>query len=137
MGIQIAVEIEDVNGSFARLIDEAPKKARQFLSTAVFQTGAAVQRTMESLAPVGPDGAGLTPFTHIKLDIEHRGRSGGLMANVGIFDDPEQASVALFNEYSPNRQPFMVPAAQAEAGGFALRATEALQKCERYFSQGF
>lgn len=137
MGAQIIVEIEDVNGSFARLINEAPKKVRQFLSTAVFLTAGAVRRTMDANAPVGPDGEGLTPFAHLKADIEHRGRSGGLMAQVGIFDDPDQAAVALFNEYSPNRQPFMRPAAEAEARGFAVRATEALQQVERYFSQGF
>lgn len=137
MGIQIAVEIEDVNGSFARLIDEAPKKARQFLSTAVFRTAAAVQRTMEQTAVLGPEGQGLTPFEHIRLSIEQRGRTGGLMQQVGIFDDPDQVSVAMFNEYSPDRQPFMRASADRTASLFLTHATEALQQAERYFSQGF
>lgn len=136
-GAEITVVIEDVNGSFRRLIDEAPKKARQFMSTAIFRTAGEVRRSMEQTAPLGPDGVGLTPFDHIRLDIQHRGRTGGLMAQVGIFDDPDQAAVAMFNEYSPNKQPFMRDAAVASAGSFLAHVTEAIKQVERYFDQGF
>ena len=59
------------------------------------------------------------------------------MAEVGIFDDPDDVSVAIFNEYSPNKQPFMRPAAESEASAFLARATAAVQKIEQHFSQGF
>lgn len=130
------IEVEDVDGSFQRLIDQAPKLARRFLSTAVFSTGAAVQRAMESTAPFGPDGQGATPSDHIKLDIEHRGPNGALWALVGIFDDEAQVAVATFNEYAPNKQPFMKAAAISESGEFVARATKALQQCERALSIG-
>jgi hypothetical protein len=134
---KIVVEVEDVNGSFKRLMVQAPKQARRFLSTAVFSTGAAVQRTMEATAPFGPEGEGATPSDHIKLDIEHRGRHGGLSARVGVFDDEGQVAVATFNEYAPNRQPFMKAAAINESGEFVARAVKALQQCERVLSQGW
>lgn len=134
---KIGLEIEDVNGSFARLMDEAPKVARRFLSTAVFSTAAAIQRHMEELAPLGPDDEGLTPGEHIKFDIEHRGRNGALSAQVGIFDDENQVKVAVFNEYAPNRHAFMRPSAEAEAGPFIERAKLALQQCERFLSHGW
>jgi hypothetical protein len=135
--MKIVVEVEDVGGSVARLLDLAPKKVRQFLSTAVFQTAAAVQRGMEATAPVGPDDQGRTPGLHIAQDIEHRGRHGSLHAQVGVFDDPDQVAVATYNEYRPNRQPFMRISAQAQSGPFEERARQALGYCERFFTRGF
>jgi hypothetical protein len=129
--LRVDIEVEDVNGSFARLIREAPKKARYFLSTAVFQTAAAVEREMDARVAFGPDGEGRTPNEHIKLDIEHRGRHGGLHAQVGVFDDLDQMFVAIYNEYAPNEQSFMKPSAEAEAGPFLDRAKRALAQCER------
>jgi len=134
---RITVEIEDVKGSFRRLIDDAPKRVRHYMSTAVFQTSMAVLREMEARAPLGPEGQGLTPDEHIKFDLEHKGRVTALSQRVGIFDNVGQASVALFNEYSPDRQPFMKPAAEAEAGPFKDRAIAALQKVERELSGTF
>ncbi|CAN5850610.1 hypothetical protein BH18ACI5_BH18ACI5_04410 [soil metagenome] len=128
--------IKDVNGSFARMVREAPKLAKRHLSTAVFQTAGVAQRRMEANAPLGPDGEGLTPGGHIKFDIERRGRTGGLSATVGLFD-PDQAAVALFNEYVPNRQPFMRPASKASERKFEHEATAALVKVERALAGGF
>jgi hypothetical protein len=127
------IALEDVNGSFKRFMDQAPKKAKQYLSTAVFLTAAGVQREMEAGAPEGPDGEGLTPGTHIKALVEHRGRNKGLHAQIGYFE-PDDAAVALFNEYLPNKQPFMRPAAQAESEPFKARAMRALEQCERDLS---
>lgn len=133
---KVIVELEDVGDSFKRFIALAPKKAKQYLSTAVFSTGAGVQRQIEANAPMGPDDEGLTPGAHIKLDVEHRGRFKGLHAQVGFFE-ADQAAVALFNEYLPNKQPFMRPAAVSESGPFKTRAMRALQQCERDLSGAF
>jgi hypothetical protein len=134
---RITVEIEDVKGSFRRLIDDAPKRVRKYMATAVFQTSMAVLREMEARAAMGPEGEGLTPDEHIKLDLTHQGRVTAMSQRVGIFDNAGQAAVALFNEYSPDHQPFMKPAAEAEAGPFLARAIEALQKVERELSGTF
>jgi hypothetical protein len=48
---------------------------------------------------------------------------------IGIFD-PEQAEVALFNEYSPNHQPFMRAAAQASIGDFEAAVTDGIVEAE-------
>ena len=118
---KITVELVDVNGSFARLIREAPKKARQFLSTAVFQTTAAVHRGMEAAVPVDQgDLRNALEFTH-----------RGLHGKAGVLNDPEQAAVAQFNEYAPNKQPFMRPAAEQESNAFKSRAERALAQMER------
>jgi hypothetical protein len=136
-GSRVTIEIEDVRGSFARLIKEAPKAARRFLSTAVFQTAAAVQREQEARYNMGPEGQGLTPDQHIKLDVEHRGRTGSLHAQVGIFDDADQVQVAMLDEWKPNKHGVQKQSAVAESEPFKKRAIDALQKCERYLSQGF
>lgn len=135
--VRIDVRVEDVRGSFARMVRESPKVIRGLLSTAVFLTAGAVQRHMEADAPLGPDGEGLTPGEHIRQDIEHRGRSGALSAQVGIFDNADQVAVALFNEYRPNQQPFMASAAERESEAFRQRAIQALQRAEQMLGAGW
>ena len=135
--LKVTVELEDVNGSMARLIRETPKAVRRFLSTAVFLTAGGVRREMEAGYNLGPAGEGRTPDQHLKLDVEHRGKTGSLHARVGIFDDEDQVAVALYNEYNPNRQAVQRKAAQAESEPFKQRALRALAQCERYLSQGF
>jgi len=130
---RIDVTLVDVRGSFRRLLDEAPKKARQYLGTAIFMTASGVKRDMEAGAPVGPDGSGLTPDTHVKTEIEWKGNPKALSQRVGVFE-PGDATVALFNEYSPDHQPFMVPAAKNNSDRLLKEATIALQKVERYLS---
>lgn len=48
---------------------------------------------------------------------------------VGIFDS-EQADVALFNEYSPNHQPFMRHAGQSNISTLEQNVTVGMQEAE-------
>ena len=48
---------------------------------------------------------------------------------VGIFD-PEEADVALFNEYSPNHQPFMRQAGQSNISTLEQNVTLGMQEAE-------
>ena len=137
---RVTVEIEDVNGSFARLVKESPKIAKRYLSTAVFETAGAVQQGMEARMKLGPEGEGATPYDHIKLDVEHRGRNGSLSARVGIFDDEAQVAVATYQEYGTKagtpRHPAMKESAQAESEPFKKRAMRALEQCARDLERG-
>jgi len=130
-------EIEDVGGSFARFVKNAPKDVRSALNDAVKKTCFAMEGRMSVLAPKGPDSP------HIKDAVTHKVR--GLTGQVGFIDATQQAGadndatladVALFNEYSPNKQPFMRPAAEAESSDFVRRATHALTQAERNLSGG-
>lgn len=124
---KIVVEVEDVRGSCARLVKQAPKKVRQFLSTAVFLSTAGVLHNMEAIVPVDEgDLKNALEFTH-----------RGLHGRAGVLNDPEQAEIAQFNEYSPNRQKFMKPAAEQESEPFRQRAIRALEQMERYLTQGW
>ena len=49
---------------------------------------------------------------------------------VGIFNDPEEASVALYNEYSPNHQPFLRPSLQATEGDLVSGTSEEIAGLE-------
>lgn len=134
---KITTELVDVGGTFKTFVTEAPKLTRKLLGTAVFVTSRRVLGSMESGAPKGPDDQGLTPGEHIKFDLDENWRaSKPLSARVGILDDPEQALVALWNEYSPDEQPFMVPAALANESLFQAEAAAALQRLEKQFAQG-
>ena len=126
------VELIDVDGSFQRLLKEAPKLAKEEMKLAIRKTAFAVAQRVRAAAPVGPNAP------HIRDAVEIRQR--GLMAQVGYLSNapavagksiPSQAGVALFNEYNPNQQPFMRPSAKAEAGDFLRRATEAIRGIER------
>jgi hypothetical protein len=121
-GSRITIEIEDVNGSFAKMIKAAPKEVRAFLSQAVSTTTVAVKQRMQVLVPV--EEGDLKAAIDTKLPKGNR-----LMGQAGVFD-PEQAEVALLNEYRPNTQPFMRPAALDEAEDFKQRAIRALKKAE-------
>lgn len=132
MALDVDVRAIDVDGSFARLVRQAPKAVREDLKHAIKVTAFAVARRMEASAPVGPDAP------HIKDAVEVQQR--GLMARVGYLTShpathgqelPSQAMVALYNEYSPDKQPFMRPSAKAEAGDYLRRAVEALRGVER------
>jgi hypothetical protein len=119
---------------FDRFIRRAPAEFRAALSGAVRKAAEDVADRMEAFAPVGPDAP------HIRDDIKVRGAKGKqLTARVGYFDrtpsggggDATQPDVAMFNEYAENNQPFMRPAANAEADNFAKRATDAIRSAER------
>lgn len=135
--VKITAELEDVGNTFRTFVTEAPKLTRKLLGTAVFTTARRVLGSMESGAQQGPDGQGLTPGEHIKFDLdENWSTRHPLYARVGILDDPEQALVALWNEYSPDEQPFMVPAALENESGFQSAAAAALRSLEKQFAQG-
>ncbi len=140
MGIRaekIGVELIDVGGSFKRMCTEAPKLAKKLMGTAVFVTASSVLQHMESHAPEGPDGSGLTPDEHIRLDLTDNWKaSRPLSAKVGILDNDAQAHVALYNEYQPNAQPFMVPAARANDSTLYTAAVRALQSLENKLASG-
>lgn len=129
--------IEDVNGSFAKFLNDAPRVARAALHDAVEKTAFALAQRMRSMAPVGPDAP------HIKDAITYKRR--GQRADVGLLDatqpaapgsDATMADVGLFNEYSPNRQPFMRPAAEQEDKDFVRRVSDAMKQVERDLSGG-
>lgn len=129
--------IEDVGGSFARFMREAPKEMRKLLAGEVKATAFSLERRIAFKAPHGPDAP------HIKERVTHKAR--GLSAQVGYIDATEPAApgnpasiadVALYNEYRPNKQPFMRPAAEAEASDFVKRITVGIGKVERSLSGG-
>lgn len=129
------IEIDDVGGAFERFLRTASKEAKKRLEVPVLLTAGHLQDRMESLAPEGPDAP------HIKNTVTYKQR--GLRAEVGYLAEDfgaEQAAegskatiaeVALYNEYRPNAQPFMLPAAQAESRDFVRRIREALVSMER------
>lgn len=120
--------LEDVGGSFAAFKRAAPKVFREAMIEAVKKTTFAVNQRLHATAPVGPDAP------HIKDDMTMVMR--GLTGRAGIFDNDEQAHVALFNEYSPNHQPFMRAAADDEADEFLKRATRAMQQATMSLTSG-
>jgi hypothetical protein len=123
--------IEDVGGSFARFIREAPKEARALCKAAVESTTFAVLQRMRATAPVGPDAP------HMKTDLSMKVR--GLLGRVGILEsqgEGDSAHVALYNEYLPNEQAFMRPAARAEQDTHTRRVKEALGQLERRLGSG-
>jgi len=125
------VFIEDVGGSFAKFLRNAPKIMRAELKYAVNETAQGVESVMRSRAPQGPEAP------HIRDDIETQGAAitkKYVTAKVGYFggtgDDGDQEHVALYNEYKPNAQPFMLPAAEDMANDFRDSVKDALQRME-------
>lgn len=117
----VRVTLEDVNGSFARFVREAPKVLKKHAFAAAEQTRQVVARRIYEKAPVGPNAP------HMRDAIEVRG------TYIGIFD-PEQAAVALYNEYRPNQQPFMADSARDEDAGFRAREEKAIKQTEHELS---
>jgi hypothetical protein len=134
----VGVEIVDVDGRFRRLVKQAAPMTRKFLAAAVKETAAALARRIARGAPVGPD----APHIHDAVTFTARGLTGkaGFIERANEQAAPgnpaTQGDVALFNEYTPNRQPFMLPAAEVEAPDYARRARTALEQVERALSGG-
>lgn len=140
MPLKMTAYVEDVNGSFKRFVEETPRIARAYIHDAVEKTAFSMQQRMKATAPQGPDAP------HIRDLITYKRR--GQRAEIGVLEgfggsDPAvpgstttNADVALFNEYSPNRQPFMKPAAVAEDPDFTRRITDAIRQAERDLSGG-
>jgi hypothetical protein len=119
---------------------------RECVYSALDTTKFSLQRRMSHLAPVGPDSP------HLRETVSTKRR--GLVAQVGYIDGQggeeeardlgdkwkgmtmTNAWVALFNEYNPNKQPFMRPAAEAEARDFVMRMRAAIGKADRDLSGG-
>jgi hypothetical protein len=123
--------IEDVGGSFARFLKQAPKVVKHHVIDAVELTAFSLGKRMEQDAPVGPDAP------HIKDFVTWKRR--GMTAQVGYLDATEAAGpgntatiagVALMNEYAPNKQPFMRPAAERESPIFVKRMKNAIKDIE-------
>jgi hypothetical protein len=142
-GITVAFEVEDVGGHFERFLAECPKMVWEELRYAVNETASGVRYRMRANAPVGPDAP------HIAQDIEaskarHKKKTGTVSAVVGYWTPKQagpnnqstQAEVALYNEYKPNAQPFMRPAAEAEASEFAGSVRDALKRIAGNFTVG-
>jgi hypothetical protein len=138
---KVMVNVVDVNKSFARFIQYASRgEARKRLNAPVLLTADALAQRMKATAPVGPDDA------HIRdaITFTQRGNSAavGLLAqdfggdSAGDGTGATMAEVALYNEYSPNKQPFMRAAAEADDGPFRRRIEDALQSIERALSSG-
>lgn len=129
--------VEDVGGSFARFLKNAPKEMRKCMAGAVQATAFALAQRMKAKAPVGPDAPHIRDFVTSK--------SRGLYGRAGFIDATEQAGpnnpasiadVALYNEYRPNAQPFMKPAAEQESADFVKRMKVAMGLVERNLSGG-
>lgn len=136
-GVKGGIVLEDVGGSFARFLKETPRLARAYIHDAVEKTAFSLAGRIRHLAPVGPDAP------HIKEAVTYQRR--GQSALVGYLDATQPAApgsnasiadVALYNEYKPNSQPFMRPAAEAEDADFRKRVTQAIQRMERDLSGG-
>jgi hypothetical protein len=126
---KITVEIEDIGGSFAKMLRDAPKLCRAYLSRAVTDTTLAVRDRMEKGVPV--DEGDLYEAIDVQVP-----KKTGLMGRAGVFNNPELVSRALFNEYIPNKQPFMRPAALDESSAFEKRARRALAQLEAALGSG-
>jgi hypothetical protein len=135
------VGIEDVGGRLERLFRDGPQVFKEELQHQVRISAVSLGQRMRALAPKGD----LAP--HIKDDVETSKASIGkktVSARVGFItpkradsrSDTTQAEVALYNEFQPNVQPFMRPAAEAEASEFRQRIIKALQSAERNLSVG-
>jgi hypothetical protein len=136
-GEKVSITLEDVGGAFRRFQQEAPKVFRQVIYDALDRSAFAVAQRMRAEAPVGPDAP------HIRDFVSWKRR--GYVAQIGFIEVTELAApgsdstipgVALFNEYSPNRQPFMRPAAEAELSDFQKRMRAAMEQAERDLSGG-
>jgi hypothetical protein len=101
--------------TFTAFAEKAPTVLRDAAIRGVQKVAPRMLGRMEAQAPT------LTGQMKSKLTVD-----GGV---VGIFD-PEQAEVALFNEYSPNHQPFMRAAAQASIGDLESEASAEIAGAE-------
>lgn len=136
----VSVEMEDVAGGFARLCNAYPKEMRARISVAVLSQVHALAERMMHDAPVGPDAphiAKTATFKHNGL----RGEAGYIDGHFGEMpagddNDATIAEVALYNEYNPNHQPFMRPAAEAEARPFGKRVEDAANLAEKMLGGG-
>lgn len=147
MSAAITVEIVDVNGNLKRFSEIAPRELKRRLAVPVLAAAVRLQRRMAHDAPVGPDAPHIAEAvsfkqTGLRAEVGYRAEDfGGDPANES---HPEtwdgslvtNALVAAFNEFSPDKQPFMRDAAEVEATSFAAGVGEALKSVERALALG-
>jgi hypothetical protein len=123
--MKVKAELVDVHGSLRRLVIMGPKVFRGFIKPQIQVSAHAVAARARTLAPVGeamPKGR-----RHIRDGIEVAVHPVKLFADVGFFSNPDEAAVAIYNEYTPNRQPFLRPALEAEEREYHTRFVKALR----------
>lgn len=131
------IEIEDVGGRFKSLYARSRTEVRKYVAAAVAKTAEHLADEMFDNAPPRSDAP-----PHVKDDIDYESR--GLSGKAGILRGNEpsgsegttQGEVALFNEYAPNKQPFMRPAAATEQPLFVKRVSDALVLVEKALGGG-
>jgi hypothetical protein len=138
--MKVTIHLEDVGGSFKRFLAAAPREARAYIHDAVEKTAFSLQQRMKALAPMGEDAP------HIRDVISYKRR--GQRAEIGLLEDAgggdqaapgstaTNAEVGLYNEYNPNNQAFLRPAAEAENQDFTRRISDAMKQVERSLSGG-
>lgn len=123
--------LEDVDGSFARFLRELPGDARVHLSHAIrITTYAIAGRMRETVKRI----AYLTGDMHNKIE-NRPPKQTALVGRAGIWDTVE-AEIALYNEYTPNRQPFMRPSVDDEQRQYVKRVQAAMRLTDRYYGPG-
>ena len=128
---RITTRLEDVNGSFKRMCEQAPREAKALMASAVQVTTFALGQRMKATAPVSDE----APHMRDDISISVRGLNGraGILKASG---EGDSAHIALYNEFLPNKQPFMRPAAIAEKSDFARRAKEAIGLLDKRLGSG-
>lgn len=137
---RVTIRVVDVDGSLAKFIRRAPSVVRDECSVAVRATARAILRRMEEKVHVGPDAP------HLRDDLSYVAE--GLGGRIGILEEAAdkpaapgseatQGEVALYNEFRPDRQPFMGNSARAEADSFEDGVAKGLQRAARNLSGGF
>lgn len=136
---RVIVRIVDVDGSLAKFIRQAPTVVRNECMAPVRGTSRAILRRMETKVQVGPE----APHLRDDLSAEVKGLGGRIGILEDVADKPAapgsdatQGEVALYNEYRPDRQPFMGNSARAEADSFQDGVAKALQRAARNLSSG-
>jgi hypothetical protein len=133
---KITVDLVDLNGSFRRFYTQAPKVVRAALKGVVTK---GADRLSDEMYDRAPPRSEAPPHVRDAIDV----KQVGLSAKVGILNgeeasgtDATMGEVALFNEYAPNRQPYMLPAANATTRPLEDMARKALAKVEQELSVG-
>lgn len=123
--------LEDVDGSFARFLKELPGDARLHLSHAIrLTTFAVTQRMRAKVKQI----AYLTGDMYEQIENRPPKRTA-LVGRAGIWHDVE-AEIALYNEYTPNKQPFLRPSVDDEQRQFVRRIQDAVRLTDRYYGPG-
>lgn len=141
-------EIVDADGSVERFFQNGPKVVRKLLQAPLQKTAFVIGQRMKATVRVSDDAP------HLRDLVTTKGR--GLSWQVGYIDGQggelqagehsewkkqgidhvTVAMTALFEEYNPNKHPFMRTAAEAESKEFVREMTDTLQQVERALSGG-